>query len=150
MRFHKFIYFIFGLFLLTVSCQRNNPDTRLQGAWETQKYQLKEGSQFEVQGHIFFSQKDWTVLFFVMDETGQPKRGSAEGGRYVLNGDSLEFKHRYNLSGGDAVGSLPESPFRMEIRSKEDSSSENCTIKIIQDQLTIYFPSGNLMTFRRK
>ena len=122
----------------------------LQGAWEPQRYLLKDGGELAVTGLIFFAEKDWTVLFFVIDEAAQPKRGSGEGGTYTLIGDSLTFTHQYHLSAGEAIGSLSASPLRMEIRDAADAPSEPCTIDLSSDHLTIHFPSGNAMTFRRR
>ena len=122
----------------------------LQGAWEPQRYLLKDGGELAVTWQIFFAEKDWTVLFCVIDEEGQPKRGSGEGGTYTLTGDSLTFMHQYHLSAGEATGSLPDSPVRMEIKDAADAASEPCTIDLSGDDLTIYFPSGNAMTFRRR
>ncbi len=122
----------------------------LQGAWQPQRYLLKDGGELAVTGLIFFAEKDWTVLFFVIDEEAQPKRGSGEGGTYRLTGDSLTFRHQYHLSAGEATGSLPDSPVRMEIQDAAEAASEPCTIDLSNDRLTIHFPSGNAMTFRRR
>ncbi len=122
----------------------------LQGAWEPQRYLLKDGGELAVAGQIFFAEKDWTVLFFVIDEEGQPKRGSGEGGTYTLTGDSLTFTHQYHLSAGEATDSIPDSPVRMEIKDAADAATEPCTIDLSGDDLTIHFPSGNAMTFRRR
>ncbi|MFQ5421081.1 MAG: hypothetical protein ACE5EY_12050 [Anaerolineae bacterium] len=137
--------------LLLVSCQTQHPDNAvsIQGAWQPQSYSLKEGGQFQVDGLIFFTKSDWTVLFFVLDEDGTPQRGSAEGGGYTLAENRLTFAHHYHLSGGSAVGSLPETPLTMEIRSVGEATKEACTIDLSNDHLTIRFPSGNSMTFKR-
>ena len=122
----------------------------LQGAWQPERYILAAGDEQAVTGQIFFAEEDWTVLFFVLGEDGQPKRGSGEGGTYTLHGDSLTFTHRYHLSGGEATGSLPSSPMRMEIHEAADADTEPCTITIEGEVLSILFPSGNTMTFRRR
>ena len=122
----------------------------LQGAWQPERYILKAGDELAVTGQIFFAEKDWTVLFFVLGDDGQPQRGSGEGGTYTLRGDSLTFTHLYHLSGGEATGSLSESPLRMEIHEVSEAATEPCTIALDGDALTIYFPSGNAMTFRRR
>ena len=77
--------------------------TGIEGAWTAQRYLLAEGAEHEVRGRIFFAQRDWQVLFFVMGQDGVARRGSAEGGRYTLEGDELTFTHEFNLSGGDAM-----------------------------------------------
>ena len=138
---------VLGVVALQMACAQQ---PSLQGAWEPQRYLLKDGGELAVTGQIFFAENDWTVLFFVVDEEGQPKRGSGEGGTYTLIGDSLTFVHHYHLSAGEAAGSLPDSPVRMEIHDAADAAREPCTIDLNGDDLTIYFPSGNSMTFRRR
>lgn len=150
MKFFRVQFLILTFLIPIISCQTNSIKNSLEGAWSTQMYTLKDGGQHVVKGHIFFTEKDWTVLFFVMDDEDKPQRGSAEGGTYLLIGDSLEFKHHYNLSAGNAIGDLAQSPLRMEIRSAAEASQEKCLIKIEQNQLSIYFPSGNSMTFLKK
>lgn len=122
----------------------------LLGAWQPERYLINDGGERAVTGQIFFAENDWTVLFFVLDDDGQPTRGSGEGGTYTLHGDSLTFTHRYHLSGGEATGSLAESPLRMEIHDAADAATEPCTIDLDGERLTIYFPSGNAMTFRKR
>lgn len=126
------------------------PPAPLHGAWQPERYLLKDGSELAVTGQIFFAETDWTVLFFVLDDDGMPKRGSGEGGTYTLEGDSLVFTHLYHLSSGEATGSLADSPLRMEIHDASEADTEPCTIELAGDALTIHFPSGNAMTFRRR
>ena len=122
----------------------------LQGAWQPERYLIKDGGELAVTGQIFFAETDWTVLFFVLDDDGQPTRGSGEGGTYTLHGDSLTFTHRYHLSAGEAADGLTESALRMEIHDAADAATEPCTIDLDGERLTIYFPSGNAMIFRRR
>ncbi len=122
----------------------------LQGAWEPETYILKDGTQHRVRGRIFFTASDWTVLFFVLDADGKPKRGSAEGGTYTLSGNRLVFTHLFNLSSGAAMTGLPEAPVRLDVREPASAPTEPCTIELTAaTALTIHFPSGNAMTFRR-
>ena len=122
----------------------------LRGSWRPESYRLKSGPVHEVTGLITFTEKDWSVLFFIMTDEG-PRRGSGEGGTYTLEGDKLTFRHLYNLSGGHAVDGFEASDLSMKVRTPDadDAPAEPCTIEIANDLLTIYFPSGNLMTFRR-
>ncbi len=122
----------------------------LRGSWRPESYRLKSGPVHEVTGLITFTEKDWSVLFFIMTDEG-PRRGSGEGGTYTLDGNKLVFRHLYNLSGGHAVDGFAASDLSMKVRptDADDVPAEPCTIEIAEDQLTIYFPSGNLMTFRR-
>ena len=119
------------------------------GAWRPETYILRDGTRHDVDGYIFFTEEHWTVLFFVVDEGGTPQRGSAEGGTYDLEGDRLVFTHFYNLSGANEVEGLAAAEFRMRITAPEDAASEPCRIELDGDRLTIHFPSGNHMTFRK-
>lgn len=119
----------------------------LRGSWHAETYVLADGSTHEVSGQIHFTERDWLVLFFVMDG-GEPARGSAEGGRYTLAGDRLTFEHLHNLSTGKALPGFAESPLRMETRSG-DGTLESARVEIMGKQMTLFFPSGNRMTFRR-
>ena len=119
----------------------------VRGSWDAREYVLAGGATHEVRGQIHFSASDWLVLFFVMDGE-RAARGSAEGGRYTLEGDRLTFEHLHHLSVGDALEGLPESPLRMETRAAA-GSFEPARAVVEGDRLTLHFPSGNRMTFVR-
>ena len=122
----------------------------IRGAWKPETYRLKSGPVHEVTGLITFTEKDWSVLYFIVTEEG-PQRGSGEGGTYTLDGDKLTFRHLYNLSGGHAVDGFEASELSMRVRPEDaaDAPAEPCTITIEEDLLTIFFPSGNQIIFRR-
>ncbi len=122
----------------------------LEGAWTAERYWLADGAEHEVRGRIFFAERDWQVLFFVMDGDGVAQRGSAEGGGYTLEGDRLLFTHEFNLSGGAAMEGLAAADFSMTVRDEEGAVLEPTTIELEGDVLTLHFPSGNRMTFRRR
>jgi len=119
----------------------------LRGSWHAETYVLADGQTHTVSGQILFAERDWLVLFFVMDGE-EPARGSAEGGRYTLEGHRLTFEHLYHLSKGKALPGLEESPLRMETRSGK-GTLEAARVEIEGERLTIFFPSGNRMAFRR-
>jgi hypothetical protein len=121
----------------------------LRGAWRAETYELRDGARHTVDGLIFFSERDWTVLFFVLDAEGQPQRGSGEGGTYTLEGDRLVFSHRLNLSAGRAMAGLPEEGLRMVVRGAAGNPAEPCRIDLTADRLAIHFPSGNTLRFSR-
>lgn len=121
----------------------------LRGAWTAELYVLKDGTQLPVEGRIFFTDRDWTVLFFV-SEGGEVRRGSGEGGTYRLEGGKLTFEHLFNLSAGQAVASLPEAPLRMTVREPAAAAEEACRVALEDRVLTIFFPSGNRMRFTRR
>ena len=123
--------------------------SEIRGAWQAETYILRDGPRHPLGGTIFFTESDWTVLFFVLDENGEPQRGSAEGGTYTLEGDRLTFLHYFNLSGGEAVEGLAASEWSMRVRETGESLSEPCTVELSDQRLTIHFPSGNQMVFSR-
>jgi hypothetical protein len=119
------------------------------GAWNANSYVLADGTELETSGLIFFTDKDWSVLFFVKDASGEVRRGSAEGGPYELDADKLTFSHFYHMSAGEPVASLPASPMRMSVKNAAEAATEPCTVDISKTAMTIRFPSGNLMKFTR-
>jgi len=149
MRNSRFFGFCMGLVLLfgTVLLFSGSGEPVLQGAWKIEGYELKDGGMPRVRGTIFFGEHDWVVLFFVVDEEGQPLRASGEGGTYVLEGDRLVFTHKYLMaSGGDPVDGLKKNPPQMKLDS---NAKEDCRIELTGNKLTIFFPSGNRMRFVR-
>lgn len=138
---------LFALITCPTVGQSNDPT--LIGSWDAQRYVLQGGEQHVVSGKIFFTDTDWLVLFFVHDEAGAPRRGSSEGGTYTLRGTNLTFRHLYNLSVGDALPGLAASELQMTSRPPEDAPAEPSTIAVDGPRLTIFFPSGNRMEFRR-
>ncbi|MGY8776828.1 MAG: hypothetical protein ACKVIN_01770 [Longimicrobiales bacterium] len=124
--------------------------TELSGAWAADEYFMAEGGVHEVQGRIFFSERDWQVLFFVMDESGDVRRGSGEGGSYTVDDGELVFTHLFNLSVGEEMLGLPAAELQMVSRPPEGAPLEPTNIDIEGDLLTLHFPSSNRMTFRRR
>ncbi len=122
---------------------------RIEGAWNAHTYLLADGSRHPVRGRIFFHSGHWQVLFFVIDSSGGPRRGSAEGGTYQLDGDRLTFLHELNLSVGDAMAGLAEAPLRMTARRPEEAVTEAARVAVEADALTLFFPSGNRLDFVR-
>jgi hypothetical protein len=122
----------------------------VEGAWAAERYFMADGGDHEVQGRIFFTDRDWQVLFFVIDEEGMTRRGSGEGGTYTLDGRQLVFTHLFNLSAGEAMLGLPAAELQMVARQPEDAPVEPTQIDVEGDLLTFHFPSGNRLTFRRR
>ncbi|MEQ9423569.1 MAG: hypothetical protein RJQ09_04065 [Cyclobacteriaceae bacterium] len=132
--------------VLLSSCQQQ--DESLIGAWQPQRYILQNGSTVDVDGHIFFSQSEWSVVFFTVDENGDVLNGSAEGGDYALDGNRLTFRHKYNMSDIDKGNS---TQLRKELKkSSGEYTEETCKIEIKEGVLAIYFPSGNAMIFAKR
>jgi hypothetical protein len=122
----------------------------IQGVWAAESYELADGPTHPVAGRIFFDEREWQVLFFVLDSAGTVHRGSGEGGDYVLRGDSLVLTHLFNLSAGDAMQGLPESELTMSVRRRADAPEEPTRVERTGELLTLFFPSGNRMTFRQR
>ena len=139
--------FVLGLWTLLVFAVPASG--QILGAWNPENYILKDGTEYSVSGLIFFTEKDWTVLFFVKDEQGNVRRGSGEGGTYELEGDRLTFTHFYHLSAGEQLGPLPPSPLRMSVRDAAEAAREPCVADVGETSMTIDFPSGNRMVFAR-
>jgi hypothetical protein len=119
----------------------------LRGSWTALTYTLASGQEHPLEGRIFFTATEWQVLFFVLDAEGAPRRGSGEGGAYTTDGDKLVFHHSFNLSAGEALEGLPASPLRMTVNRAP--SPEPTRFSISGDRLTVFFPSGNEIRFRR-
>ncbi len=117
------------------------------GVWTGERYELADGAQHPIRGQIFFTENSWQVLFFVMDGD-EVRRGSAEGGRYTLEGEQLVFEHLYHFSTGEEMQGLPASPLRLTAR-EGDGPLEPTGLEVAGDILTLHFPSGNRMRFRR-
>lgn len=132
----------------TLTAAQSGEDVR--GPWAADEYLLADGPTHVVRGQIFFGERDWQVLFLVMDETGAPRRGSAEGGTYERTDDGVVFRHLFNLSVGEAMEGLAEAPLRMVARDPEEAPLEPTRVGVEGGVLTLYFPSGNRMTFRRQ
>lgn len=134
----------------TLASAQTPNDTALLGAWSVERYFQADGSVFTVNGRIFFTERDWTVLFFVLDADGEPESGSGEGGTYALQRNDLVFTHHFNLSGERArEGGAGEAP-RIVSRTTAAGVEEVCTIELDGNDLTIFFPSGNSMLFRKR
>ncbi len=125
-------------------------DVDLAGVWQAENYILMDGTEHPVVGKIFFTEDDWTVLFFVLDESEVPRRGSGEGGTFTLTGDKLVLTLRYHLSAGEAMPGLAASELRMVARGPGISAPEEpCQVIRNGNRLQLNFPSGNAMTFNR-
>jgi hypothetical protein len=124
-------------------------DSPLRGTWRPDTYILKDGSRHPLAGIVTFTDREWTFLVFVMDN-GEPRRAEGEGGTYTLKGEDIVFHHEFLLTVGHALGSLPESPLRMQVTDTAGASTTPARVTVEGDRLTVHFgPSGNAMTFER-
>ncbi len=123
-------------------------DSDVRGGWRSEIYTLKDGTRHVMPGLIVFTKSDWVVLWTITVD-GKAVRGSGEGGTYTLSGNTLTFTHLFNVSGGDAVTGLAAAPLHVAANAPDGAPVEPSTIKLEGDRLTIYFPSGNQILFRR-
>ena len=145
------------LFILSLACtsfiacaKAPVPQQSLAGAWRPVVYQLHQGERETVDGILFLNDGVWSVVFFVLDEGGEPIRGSGEGGSYTIDGDQLALTHRFVLSAGQPVGTSHQDPLRMELYGDGGAAGvEKCSYTIADDRLTLFFPSQNEMIFER-
>lgn len=122
------------------------PDVR--GAWRAELYELETGERHAVKGLIVFTASDWSVTLFFTPEGSAPHRAVAEGGTYTLDGSAMSMKHLFRFSAGSALPGLPASPLRMEV-DRTEAALEPIVVTVQIERLTLSFPSGNTMTFRR-
>ena len=135
------------------------PPDAIVGSWRPREYRLAAGTTLPVDGRITFlaeradgASGEWSVVFFVTGDDGAALRGSAEGGAWSRDGDSLLLTHEYHLSAGEAAGPLPAAPLAMALRSAEEADRnhrEPCEVAVEGSRLTLFFPSGNSMMFER-
>lgn len=121
----------------------------IRGAWAASRYLLADGAEYDVRGQIFFAEREWQVLFFVVDAGGTARRASGEGGTYERTPTGVVFRHLFNLSVGEEMPGLAEAPLRMVARGPEDAPLEPTRVDVVGDTLTLHFPSGNRMVFVR-
>lgn len=124
-------------------------ETDLRGAWRVESYVLKDGSVHHVEGLMVFTEREWAVVYFVKDDEGKPQRGAGEGGPYRLDGDRLVLTRDYLVIASNAIGTLPEIPLRFDVPGVKEPVVEECRLERSSDRITIEFPSGNRMGFRR-
>ena len=133
-------------FVMLATPPAADPDVR--GGWHAELYELETGESHSIKGLIVFTASEWSVTFFFTPDGQAPQRAVAEGGTYTLDGSTLALKHLYRFSAGTAAPGLPESPLRMEV-DRQEASLEPIAVKVEVERLTLSFPSGNTMTFRR-
>lgn len=138
-------YLLLGISLLAAGAGAND----LRGAWRADSYVLKSGERHHVEGLMIFSENEWNVVYFVKDEEGRPQRGAGEGGPYRLNGNELVLTRDYLVIASNQIKELREIPLRFDIPAFTDPVVEPCRVELGEDYITIEFPSGNKMGFRR-
>lgn len=124
--------------------QAPNP---LIGGWQAEHYYLKDGSDYPLLGQILFTRKNWTVLYIVVKD-GKPQRGSGEGGDYTVEGNKVTFVHHFIASTpADGIPGLKAQELRAWRWDKE--LVEGATFDVKGEQMTLFMPSGNRLTWTR-
>jgi hypothetical protein len=146
-----FVVAVLSLTRISTSAQLPE-DTWIRGVWNMEEYVMPGGATHPVRGRIFFTDRDWMVLFFLLDGDGVARRGSAEGGTYTLEGERLVFHHEYNFMGGDALPGLPAKDFTMSVREPESAEIQPIQATVVDDDvMTFYFPKyGTRITMRKR
>ncbi len=123
----------------------------LAGSWRAERYVLADGTEHPLVGRIFFTDRDWQVLFFVLDADGNAARASGEGGTYELDGNQLSFHHEHHFSQGEPLPGLPLALLRKSVTTPDEAATtpEVARVELDGDRLTIHFPSGNRIDFSR-
>jgi hypothetical protein len=140
---------VFAIALALVALPAFGQETDIRGAWQADTYVLKNGSTHHVEGLMLFTEAEWAVVYFVKDDEGRPQRGAGEGGPYTLDGDRLVLTRDYLVIASNAIGSLPEIPLRFDVPGVKEPVVEECRLERSSNRITIEFPSGNRMGFRR-
>lgn len=123
-------------------------DLDVRGGWQPELFELKTGERHAVSGLIVFTASEWTLTLFYTSDGEEPQRAVAEGGTYTIVGSTMAMKHLYRFSAGKEMSGLADSPLRMEV-DRQEAPLEPIMVKIEVERLTLSFPSGNKMTFRR-
>ena len=138
------------LIALAIALPAHAATTDVRGAWRAQEYVLAEGERHPVEGLIVFTASDWTVVYFVVPEGLGVQRGEGGGGTYTVDEDQLVFTHLFHISAGNELPGLAASELRMVARADaSEAPTESSRVERVGDRLTIFFPSGNRLTFVR-
>jgi hypothetical protein len=124
--------------------------TALEGSWKADRYYLKNGSEYPAAGQILFTGNQFSVVYLVLKD-GKPQRGSGEAGDYSVDGEKVVFTHRYLVTTpAEAIPGLEQQQLHHAERSASDPTTiERATFKIEGERLTLFFPSGNRLTWTR-
>lgn len=116
-----------------------NQSNVIEGAWRIRAY-VRNGQSISLSGILLMTAGRWSTLYFVPEPGTTEFWGSAESGRYQLQGDQLSFRHEFTFQGGAGKKLL------IDLAS---TTEEMCKIVLTPEILEIYFPSGNVIHCRR-
>lgn len=133
---------------MAVQNQRCDDEGSLEGTWQMLSYALSTGAEYTLDGLMILTGNHFVTVHFITGPDG-PRRGSGEGGPYEAGSKTLVFRHRYFLSLGEAIAGVPSSPNTLKVEKAGDEPREECTYRISDATLQVYFPSGNIIKFRR-
>ena len=110
----------------------------IEGAWRMESY-VRNGDAVSLSGVLLLAAGRWSTLYFVPQRGTDECWGSAEAGRYEVNGDQLSFHHEFIFQGGGGKKLL------IDLAS---TTLEVCKIVLTSETLEIHFPSGNVIHCR--
>ena len=111
----------------------------LEGAWRMESY-VRNGETVLLTGVLLLAAGRWSTLYFIAGPETGGHWGSAESGRYRMDGDRLTFHHELTFQGGAGKNLL------IDLHS---STVESCPFTLRDETLKIHFPSGNTICCRR-
>ena len=115
----------------------NSPN--IEGVWHLESY-VRDGQATSVTGIFILTDGQWSTLYFVPQAQSGQYWGSAESGRYQVQGDCLTFHHELTFQGGGG------KPLLIDLAS---TTVEAFRLTINDGSLTIDFPSGSVIHCRR-
>jgi hypothetical protein len=101
---------------------------------------VRNGDAVSLSGVLLLAAGRWSILYFVPQPGTGECWGSAEGGRYEVNGDQLSFHHELTFQGGGG---------KRLVIDLASTTVEVCKIVLTSETLEIHFPSGNVIHGRR-
>jgi hypothetical protein len=123
------------------------PGNPLIGGWRAEHYYLKDGSDYPLLGQILFTEKNFQVIYIVVQD-GKPQRGSGEGGDYTVEANNVTFIHHY-IAAPEAPAIKGLKAQTKEAKKWEQDLVEHSTFDVKGDELTLFMPSGNRLTWTR-
>jgi len=97
---------------------------------------VRHDEEVSLTGVLLLAKGRWSTLYFVPQPGTNEHWGSAESGRYTIDGDRLTFHHEFTLQGGGGKSLV------IDLAS---TTVETCAIELASETLMIHFPSGNVI-----
>ena len=111
----------------------------IDGAWRMES-SVRNGEAVPLTGVLLMTAGRWSTLYFIPQPGANERWGSAESGRYQVEGDQLTFHHEFTFQGGG------DKKLLIDLAS---TTVEICKIVLTSEILKIHFPSGTIIHCRR-